>query len=297
MGIRLRDHFNSPEGLREYQFIDSLMSGQMMSPCGTRDVGLSDEVRDHLFEEKEKPFSGLDLASLNIMRGRDHGLPSYSKYRKFCKLSEARTFDDLAIYMDLEVVDILRKVYEDVDDIDLFTGGLAERRISGALVGPTFACIIGVQFSHLRKCDRFWYENADPVVKFTMKQLKEIRGETLSGLICRNSDNPEDATAPRSGFDQPDRLTNPTVSCLGNISHLDLTLWREEVDLSCTVEGVKISAGATARVSPCLSCVCSKEGAKCETVTVTSCLDLIQQFGLDEVEKDKNCWRQCIITS
>ena len=54
------------------------------------------------------------------------------------------------------MADKLGEVYDSVEDIDLFTGGLAERRISGALVGPTFACIIGVQFSHLRRCDRFW---------------------------------------------------------------------------------------------------------------------------------------------
>lgn len=57
--------------------------------------------------------------------------------------------------------------YRHVDDIDLFTGGITEKSMYGALVGPTFGCIISKQFIHLRKCDRFWYETQDPFLRFT----------------------------------------------------------------------------------------------------------------------------------
>ena len=69
-----------------------------------------------------------------------------------------------------------------------FSGGLAERPLHGGLVGPTFACIIGIQFRNLRKCDRFWYENGNPLIRFTEAQLAEIRKITLSKVICENCD-------------------------------------------------------------------------------------------------------------
>ena len=42
---------------------------------------MTEEVANHLFEEVDKPKSGMDLVAINIQRGRDHGIPGYNKYR------------------------------------------------------------------------------------------------------------------------------------------------------------------------------------------------------------------------
>ena len=56
----------------------------------------------------------------------------------------------------------LRRVYGDYgyeNGMDLWVGGLAEEKLAGSTLGPTFACIIGQTFSNLRTGDRFYWEN------------------------------------------------------------------------------------------------------------------------------------------
>ena len=60
------------------------------------------------------------------------------------------------------IIHSISLLWQHVDDIDLFVGGLAERPLSGAVVGPTFGCLLGQQFQILKKGDRFWYENNIP---------------------------------------------------------------------------------------------------------------------------------------
>lgn len=54
---------------------------------------LEGAVRDHLFENAHG--KGMDLGALNLQRGRDHGLPPYNAWRKWCGLTVATSFSNL----------------------------------------------------------------------------------------------------------------------------------------------------------------------------------------------------------
>ena len=54
---------------------------------------------------------------------------------------------------------LLLYFFSHVDDVDLFNAGVSEFALSGAVLGPTFACIIARQFKNIKFGDRFWYEN------------------------------------------------------------------------------------------------------------------------------------------
>lgn len=187
--IQLRKaFFNTQRIMTEPQLIDSILRGIVSTPIESLDNSVTDEVTNHLFEKPKEPFSGMDLVSLNIQRARDHGITGYNKYRVKCNLSEAKTFRDLSNEIAPELIDRLEKVYAHVDDIDLFTGGLSERPVHGGSVGPTFGCIIGLQFKRLKVCDRFWHETNDPWIRFSPPQLAEIRKMTLAKVLCQHSD-------------------------------------------------------------------------------------------------------------
>ena len=79
--LNLADMFFNPDKLHEPGMIDDLMRGVATTSMETLDQFITEEVTNHLFEDKSTPYSGLDLAALNIQRGRDHGLPGYNLYR------------------------------------------------------------------------------------------------------------------------------------------------------------------------------------------------------------------------
>lgn len=83
----------------------------MTTPVETLDNAITEEVTNHLFEDSAKPFSGMDLISLNIQRARDHGIPPYNEYRAKCNLTRAQTFDDLAGEIRPQLIDRLKKIY------------------------------------------------------------------------------------------------------------------------------------------------------------------------------------------
>ncbi|KAK3098375.1 hypothetical protein FSP39_018942 [Pinctada imbricata] len=178
--LKLEDHFNRLEThLKPFPGgnTEGFSRWMAVSQKSQADRTLVDGLQNNLFrcEGMRCPKGGgvtkaFDLAALNIQRGRDHGLPSYTKWREWCNGKRALIFSPNALGLNDHSyfeTNILRKTYRHVDDIDLFAGGLTEMREEGALVGPTFACIIGLQFSNYKRGDRFFYERPDPVIAFT----------------------------------------------------------------------------------------------------------------------------------
>lgn len=290
--LLLRDFFFNTDYMMNDGLMDQMVRGLVSTPMETLDQFITGEVTNHLFEDKRIPFSGVDLIALNIKRARDHGIPSYNNYRALCNLKRATTFEDLAREIPMEVIQRLKTIYATVDDIDLFPGGMSERPLQGGIVGPTFGCIIAIQFRQLRKCDRFWYENADPVVRFTESQLAEIRKTTLAKTLCDHTDAFSDMQ--RSAFDLPSNFLNPRVPC-NSMPSFDFNAWKEngQGQGGCIIGGRRVRIGESAFPSPCTSCICTAEGGNCASIKVTDCSQLLLEWSKEAISRDEVCAAQC----
>ena len=175
--LTLRDAFFNPNEVKMHG-IDPYLKGLTMQPSQEVETLLIDDVRNFLFGPPGS--GGFDLASLNIQRGRDHGLPNYNTVRDFFRLPAVRSVEQIT--NDTETQIALLQAYGDVDSIDPWVGMLAEDHVPGASVGPTLHRIISQQFEMLRDADRFWYQ-----LLFRGKALAGIESTKLSNVIYRNT--------------------------------------------------------------------------------------------------------------
>jgi len=176
--LPLLDAFFTPETITDEGGIDPILRGLAKQIAQRVDPFIIDAVRNFLFGPPGS--GGLDLAALNIQRGRDHGLPKYNDTREQMGLTRVESFQDIS--SDPEIQMRLEDAFGNVDDIDIWTGGLSEDLVPGSHLGEVFHLIIKIQFESLKDGDRFWYER-----KLSGAELQEVQVTQLSDVIRRNT--------------------------------------------------------------------------------------------------------------
>lgn len=218
--LRLHTTFFSPWRIVKEGGIEPVLRGII----GTAAAVSSDFVMTEELTEKLVILNipqHMDLASLNLQRGRDHALPGYNDWRSFCGLKRIETLDDLKeTVRDGKVAEKLFEIYKHLDNIDVWLGGLIENLLPGARTGPLFACLIGKQMKALRDGDRFWWEAEG---MFSQQQKAEILKGSLSRIICDNSDIRE---VPADSF-MFRKYPSDYISC-DHLPSMNLEAWREE---------------------------------------------------------------------
>lgn len=136
----------------------------------------------------------------------------------------------------------MEDIYQDLDTVDLWVGGLAEDHEDGSELGETFRTIVMRNFLRIRDGDRFWYESY-----LSKEEIDTIHSLTLSKIIRLNT-----------GFKSaPDNIFFSTEHCstvtnfwciphketeIGNCTDIQQTLWTLRQELKRQKEICRIDS-------------------------------------------------------
>lgn len=181
--LSLHEAFFAPDRLLNEGGIDPLIRGLIATQAKLRtsEQLLNKELTEKLFAKAEE--IALDLAALNIQRGRDHALPGYLEWRKWCNLSTPSNFDDLS--GDIPHAGLrqkLQRIYGHPGNVDIWVGGVSEQPLPGAKVGPTLACLLADQFKRVRDGDRYQFKQIISVIS-VWYQFRQIISEILYNSV------------------------------------------------------------------------------------------------------------------
>lgn len=179
--ILLRDAFFNPTAIQDIDGIEPYLIGMSTVVQQDFDCKVIDDLRNFLFG---KPGSGgMDLAAINIARGRERGLADHNTVRTDFGLPAFTNFNEFSA--DPLMNQTLAYTYGSIDKVDPWVGMLAEDHMPGALFGHTAMTIIQKQFLALRDGDRYYFEND---IELSEEEKKWIRKVVLSDIIKRNAE-------------------------------------------------------------------------------------------------------------
>ncbi|ETN70490.1 animal hem peroxidase [Necator americanus] len=221
---KLFSAFNNPNRVYESRNVDAILRHLLSTNIARPSLRVNDEVKNEFL--KDQLDVGLDLISIALKQGRDHGIPAYTVVRAQCGLGKVRSFHELREYFVQDPkVEYISTIYENVDDIDLLIGVLAEQPLKGSLFGPTMACIAGKQFQRTRRGDRFWYENYFAQSGFNEKQLMELRKTSLAEIVCSNTEMKKIQT---NTFMRENVFENMAIDCQSSVfTSPSMTEWKD----------------------------------------------------------------------
>jgi hypothetical protein len=134
-------------------------------------------------QEFRMPRTGtvVDLATVDIVRDRERGVPRYNQFRELLHLPPVRTFEEL----NSQWAGKLRAVYGTVDRIDLMVGMFAETPPPGFGFSETTFRIFLLMNSRRLKSDRFFTADYRPSV-YTQIGLDWIDDNDLRSVLLRH---------------------------------------------------------------------------------------------------------------
>jgi hypothetical protein len=127
----------------------------------------------------------VDLASIEIYRDRERGVPRYNQFRRLLRKEPVKSFEELT-GGDQALADEIRKVYNnDLELVDLMVGLYAEPLPEGFGFSETAFRIFILMASRRLNSDRFFTADYRPEV-YTEEGIEWVRNATMSTILKRH---------------------------------------------------------------------------------------------------------------
>jgi hypothetical protein len=125
----------------------------------------------------------VDLASIDVLRVRERGVPRYNEFRRLLHLKPYDTFEEMADTP--EHADDLRRVYSDPEEVDTMIGMYAEPKPKGFGFSDTAFRIFILMASRRIEADRFFTRDYRPEV-YTKEGIDWVESTSMRTLLLRH---------------------------------------------------------------------------------------------------------------
>ncbi len=135
---------------------------------------------------KQVPSSRtVDVATIDILRDRERGVPRYCEFRRQLRMSVPKTFTELVGADRADLAAELEAIYGKVEKVDLLIGTLAEKDPEGFGFSDTAFRIFIVMASRRLKSDRFYTSDYNAET-YTQVGLDWIADNSLNTVLLRH---------------------------------------------------------------------------------------------------------------
>ena len=125
----------------------------------------------------------VDLASIDVLRVRERGVPRYNQFRRLLHLKAYDTFEEMTDTP--EHAEDLRRIYKDPEQVDTMIGMYAEKKPEGFGFSDTAFRIFILMASRRLEADRFFTRDYRPEV-YTKEGLDWVENNSMRTLLLRH---------------------------------------------------------------------------------------------------------------
>jgi hypothetical protein len=125
----------------------------------------------------------IDLASIDVLRTRERGVPRYNQFRRLFHLNPVSTFEELTD--NPQWAEQLERIYGDVERVDLMIGMYAEPKPKGFGFSDTAFRVFILMASRRLKSDRFFTRDYRPEV-YTQAGLDWVEAHSMRSVLLRH---------------------------------------------------------------------------------------------------------------